>query len=137
MLAGVIADDGRMGVPSRLDEVRSAWSELRFHKNIMDVDIQFVSIAQRDDLGMDALIEGRMQFHFSGSFRIPESKFYSNQMLTVPGNVFKRNVPLRINSSEHCKNDTNSMKRRYESESPLMSETKTFPAESTRVFCTH
>ncbi len=24
----------------------------------MDVDIQFVSIAERDDLGMDALIEG-------------------------------------------------------------------------------
>ena len=57
----MIADDGRMGVPSRLDEVRSAWTELRFHKNIMDVDIQFVSIAKRDDLGMDALIEGEIK----------------------------------------------------------------------------
>ena len=59
--SGVIADDGRTGVPSRLDEVRSAWTELRFHKNIMDVDIQFVSIAKRDDLGMDALIEGEIK----------------------------------------------------------------------------
>ena len=60
-ISGVIADDGRIGVPSRLDEVRSAWTELRFHKNIMDVDIQFVSIAKRDDLGMDALIEGEIK----------------------------------------------------------------------------
>ena len=57
----MIADDGLIGVPSRLDEVRSAWTELRFHKNIMDVDIQFVSIAKRDDLGMDALIEGEIK----------------------------------------------------------------------------
>ena len=59
IISGVIADDARgVTAPSRLDEVRSAWSELRFHKNIMDVDVQFVSIARRDDLGMDALIEG-------------------------------------------------------------------------------
>ena len=57
----MIADDGRIGVPSRLDEVRASWTELRFHKNIMDVDIQFVSIAKRDDLGMDALIEGEIK----------------------------------------------------------------------------
>ena len=61
LFPGVIADDGRIGVPSRLDEVRSAWTELRFHKNIMDVDIQFVSIAKRNDLGMDALIEGEIK----------------------------------------------------------------------------
>ena len=62
-LSGVIADDGRIGVPSRLDEVRSAWTELRFHKNIMDV-----SIATRDDLGMDALIEGEIKIDTSEYF---------------------------------------------------------------------
>ena len=34
----------------------------------MDVDIQFVSIAKRDDLGMDALIEGEIKIDTSEYF---------------------------------------------------------------------
>ena len=44
---------------SRVDLVRTAWSELRFQKGIIEVDIQFVPIRRRSDITMDILVEGK------------------------------------------------------------------------------
>ncbi len=49
----------RPGAKTRLDEVRSAWTELKLQRDITELEVQFVPIARKDDLGMDALIEGQ------------------------------------------------------------------------------
>ena len=45
---------------TRVDLVTSAWSELRFQKGIVDVDIHFVPIQMRTEISMDVLVEGKI-----------------------------------------------------------------------------
>ncbi len=48
----------RPGSKNLLDDVRETWSKLQQQFGLADVDVQFLPIARKDDLGMDALLEG-------------------------------------------------------------------------------
>ena len=48
----------RPGAKTLLDDTRASWLKLREQRDFTDIEIQFLPIARKDDLGMDALIEG-------------------------------------------------------------------------------
>ena len=63
--SGVIVNTMRPGAKTLLDDTRAAWLKLQQERGFKDVEIQFLPIARKDDLGMDALIEGRISCHFT------------------------------------------------------------------------
>lgn len=48
----------RPGARNLLDDVRASWEKLQEQKSSKELDVQFLPIARKDDIGMDALIEG-------------------------------------------------------------------------------
>ena len=55
----------RPGAKTLLDDTRASWVKLQEHSGFTDIEIQFLPIARKDDLGMDALIEGSISCHFT------------------------------------------------------------------------
>ena len=55
----------RPGAKTLLDDTRASWLKLREQSDFTDIEIQFLPIARKDDLGMDSLIEGSILCHFT------------------------------------------------------------------------